>query len=330
MIPVQELEAVLAHPRTGETLRYKGDHFASEGSPEKYPVVDGRMVDFAQRDIPSASAPGARSSWIFRLNRWYNEHLEQKLSNSVFAGGGVGFFFVRRTIRRWLKNTAPRGIVLEAGCGDMRWGRSLPSDCRYLPVDYLPAATSNPWTGRLPRVNADIARLPFKDASVDHVLNVYVLEHVPSPEAVIRELARVLKSGGYLYLAGPGDISMSHGEPYVYFNMTRFAYAKMFHDNGLTLVEEVYPYKTWVSFLLLLYQKIVRTQTYNRHGGLKLIQVPVLLASIVVSPFLNLICLLLDLIIPFDQRGYTVYMALVRKESAPGENTHPSSRRSLR
>lgn len=321
-IPIPELETVLAHPRTREGLRYQGDHFASETSPERYPVVGGRMVDFAVPTAAAVPASAARVSWIFRLNRCYNEHLEQALANSIFAGGGVGFYFVRGTIRRWLERTAPRGILLEAGCGDMRWGQALPSGCRYLPVDYLPAATSNPWTGRLPLINADIARLPLKDACVDQVLNVYVLEHVPSPEAVIRELARVLKPGGHLYLAGPGDISMSHGEPFIYYNMTRFAYAKMFSDNGLTLVEEAYPYKTWVSFLLLLYQKVVRTDIYNRHAFLKLVQVPVLLASVIVSPLLNVICLLLDLIIPFDKRGYAIYMALVRKDgAAPSKET---------
>ncbi|MCG3176673.1 MAG: hypothetical protein MOGMAGMI_01631 [Candidatus Omnitrophica bacterium] len=320
MIPVAELATILTHPRTGAPLRYKGDHFAAESSPERYPVVDGRMVDLAGavegRSVTSEAARPRTPSAVERLNRWYNENLEQAISNSIFAGGGVGFYAMRSTIRRWLRSTAPTGIVLEAGCGDMRWGRELPAGCRYLPIDYLPAAEGNPWRERRPLINADIARLPLADASVDHALNIYVLEHVPSPEAVVRELARVLKPGGYLYLAGPGDLSMSHGEPHIYYNITRFAYAKMFRDCGLTLAQEAYPYKTWTTFLLLLYQKLVRTDVYNRHPLLKLLQAVVLVVSVPLCPLFNLIALLLDAVVPFDRRGYAIYMALVRKDGA--------------
>ncbi len=45
-------------------------------------------------------------------------------------------------------------------------------------------------------VLADAVELPFDDASFDRVHASWLLEHVPDPGAVVREVARVLKPGG--------------------------------------------------------------------------------------------------------------------------------------
>ncbi len=51
----------------------------------------------------------------------------------------------------------------------------------------------------LPRFQqADLRALPFADASFDHALVCFVLEHLPKPDDVLVELGRVLRSGGTL------------------------------------------------------------------------------------------------------------------------------------
>ncbi len=45
-------------------------------------------------------------------------------------------------------------------------------------------------------VQADGARLPFQDETFDWVHSSWLLEHVPSPVAVLREVRRVLRPGG--------------------------------------------------------------------------------------------------------------------------------------
>jgi len=49
----------------------------------------------------------------------------------------------------------------------------------------------------------DGVTFPFTDATFDHIYSVSVLEHVSNPVAVLKEAARVLKSGGTFYLAFP-------------------------------------------------------------------------------------------------------------------------------
>lgn len=49
--------------------------------------------------------------------------------------------------------------------------------------------------------------LPFADASFDAVTFVDVIEHVADARAAVRELARVLRPGGTLYLFGPNRLS---------------------------------------------------------------------------------------------------------------------------
>jgi SAM-dependent methyltransferase len=46
-------------------------------------------------------------------------------------------------------------------------------------------------------------RLPFADASFDAIVSLHVFEHLRSPEATARELARVLRPGGLLLLGFP-------------------------------------------------------------------------------------------------------------------------------
>jgi len=51
--------------------------------------------------------------------------------------------------------------------------------------------------------------LPFPDASFDVVTFVDVIEHVADARAAVREIARVLRPGGTLYLFGPNRLSPS-------------------------------------------------------------------------------------------------------------------------
>jgi Methyltransferase domain len=58
----------------------------------------------------------------------------------------------------------------------------------------------------------DARSLPLADGSVDAVLCTQVLEHVPEPVPVVKEIHRVLRPGGRMILSLPG-IFPQHGSP---------------------------------------------------------------------------------------------------------------------
>jgi SAM-dependent methyltransferase len=73
------------------------------------------------------------------------------------------------------------GVLVDAGA----WVTS---------VDLRPMGGVRPVIG-------DATRLPFGAGAFDGVVCANLLEHVPSPPAVIAEIARVLRRGGWLYLS---------------------------------------------------------------------------------------------------------------------------------
>lgn len=93
--------------------------------------------------------------------------------------------------------------VLEIGCGmgsdAIQFGRA---GARYTGVDLTPAGIETTRErfalegieGRFVVSNAE--RLPFDDASFDHVYSFGVIHHSPDTEAIVREMARVLRPGG--------------------------------------------------------------------------------------------------------------------------------------
>ena len=253
-----------------------------------------------------------KKSFFFKLNEYYNTHFEQMIVNSFFSAGGVKAYFVRNKLKKWLKAT--KGIILDIGSGDEKWRKYMSSrNNSYITLDYVPAAFSSPWRSCKPDINGDGLALPLRDDCIDNVLNVCVIEHVKDPRQLIKEISRILKPGGFLLLVGPGDITFSHGEPNVFFNMTTYAYRMLLEENQLDIIEEYFPSKTFISLSQLVYFRLVRNKAYNKNGILKCIQIPVFFISLFLSPFVNVIALILDFLIPFDGRGYDLYMLLSQK-----------------
>ena len=252
---------------------------------------------------------------IFALNEYYNTRLEQKIAQSLFAAGGIKSYFITKKLRQWLKKID--GVLLDVGSGEKKWEHALPSGSRYITLDYLPTMSAYPWRKSFPDINGDALALPFQGRSIDAVVNVNVLEHVNDPVRVIQEISRTLKPGGLLLLVGPGDITYSHGDPYMFFNLTRHAYRRIFEESHLHILEEYFPSKTFVSVANIIYMKLVRNRIYNRNRLGKYLQIPIFLLSLILSPFLNIGGLGLDLLIPFDKRGYDTYMDFAQKSTSP-------------
>jgi ubiquinone/menaquinone biosynthesis C-methylase UbiE len=112
---------------------------------------------------------------------------------------------------------APRGRVLDAGCGSGGTALSLAEESGFAVGLDLDARFADAGT-RLARekgignagfVRADGTRLPFRDRSFDLVFSHSVIEHVASAEAYLSECYRVLRPGGVLYLSTAPYLSLA-------------------------------------------------------------------------------------------------------------------------
>src|SRR5262249_27825375 len=97
----------------------------------------------------------------------------------------------------------PGKKTLDVGCGEGGFSRELALrglDVTGVDVDADAIATAER-NKKLLNVQyhthvGDAAKLPFPDQSFEQVISTDVIEHVPDPVVVMREIRRVLKPGG--------------------------------------------------------------------------------------------------------------------------------------
>jgi SAM-dependent methyltransferase len=122
-----------------------------------------------------------------------------------------------RFLRRELKTC--RGHVLDVGAGQAPW-RELLEDAEYVGLD-VESADEFGMRRKPGIIYYDGIRIPFPDASFDHVMCSEVLEHVPHAEAFVAELARVVRPGGSIVLTIPWSARLHH-LPHDYRRLTRY------------------------------------------------------------------------------------------------------------
>jgi len=123
-----------------------------------------------------------------------------------------------------------RGHVLNAGCGNRDLGPWLAGEGAAQVTSYdiasdLPGAVIGP-----------LEAMPFAEASFDSILCNAVLEHVRDVQAVVSELARVLKRGGHAVIAVP-FLQPFHACPTDYRRYTADGLAALGEAAGLHPVE---------------------------------------------------------------------------------------------
>jgi SAM-dependent methyltransferase len=121
-----------------------------------------------------------------------------------------------------------RGRLLDVGCGNRPYEPLLLGVAEYVGIDV------NHQTGR-PTVSGFAYALPFAANSFDTVFSTQTLEHVEEPHLAVTEMARVLRSGGYLILTAPQTWRL-HEKPYDFFRYTRFGLQHLMEHNGLRVV----------------------------------------------------------------------------------------------
>jgi ubiquinone/menaquinone biosynthesis C-methylase UbiE len=159
---------------------------------------------------------------------------------SVFANSDFFAFNVRNRVI-WVANQAtmvPAGSrVLDVGAGSAPY-RALFAHCDYKTHDFVQLKDAQLRYGRYAPIDfvSDAKSIPVPDASFDAVLCTEVLEHVPEPIAVVRELGRIVAPGGRLILTAPLGSGI-HQEPYHFYGgYTPYWYQRFLKEAGFESV----------------------------------------------------------------------------------------------
>ena len=80
----------------------------------------------------------------------------------------------------------------------------------------------------------DLAAIPVEDHRFDAIVFNQVMEHLPEPEKVLLELARVLKPGGRMIYTGPLFYE-EHEVPYDFYRYTQYGLKHLFEKAGFQI-----------------------------------------------------------------------------------------------
>ena len=194
--------------------------------------------------------------------------------------GGVRAICARYRVRRAQLGEPGKGQVLDFGCGQGYFLDALGA-CGYRSVGVeISELTSRVAASKGHQVARSVDQLP--GASISALVSVHVLEHLPSPEAMLAEVRRVLVPNARVYLEVPNFRSWQarvygarwlHCEPGLHVHhFSQAAFAEMLASQGI-LIESWQTYSFehgllgWVQSLynlLFPYNRFFRFVVLNR------------------------------------------------------------------
>lgn len=144
---------------------------------------------------------------------------------------------MRNSSRTWLQRenaafaaTLPTGsTVLDAGAGPQPY-RHLFQHCRYEAADF--EKVDKPYAKST--YVCDLASIPVESERFDAVIFNQVMEHLPDPLKVLRELRRVLKPGGTMICTAPLFYE-EHEQPYDFYRYTQFGWKYLLGEAGFSI-----------------------------------------------------------------------------------------------
>lgn len=143
----------------------------------------------------------------------------------------VGRWYVTRFVESVGKSLPMGSLILDAGAGESVY-KKLFSHCEYKAIDL--AVGESRWNYSNLDYVGPLHDMPIEDDVFDAVLCTQVLEHLEWPRESVKEMHRVLKPGGKLFMTVP----MAHSEhqiPYDFFRYTSYGLESIckhagFHD----------------------------------------------------------------------------------------------------
>lgn len=120
-------------------------------------------------------------------------------------------------------------VVLDAGSGDAPY-KDLFQHAQYESADFQEVNKTYATSTYV----CDLESLPVEDCRFDFIMLTQVMEHLPEPQLVLRELHRVLKVDGKILCTSPFFYE-EHEQPYDFYRFTQFGLRHAFISTGFAV-----------------------------------------------------------------------------------------------
>jgi SAM-dependent methyltransferase len=137
--------------------------------------------------------------------------------------------------------------IIDLGAGECLYKDKYFNHVKYVAIDFG-KGDSNYNYGHI-NVFCDITHVPFKDRQFDFAFCFQVLEHLREPKAVLKEINRILKDNGHLFLSTPQSLPR-HQKPYDYYRYTSYGLEYLFKEAGFEVIK-IEPYGGYFRLLSL-------------------------------------------------------------------------------
>ncbi|MFA6970102.1 MAG: class I SAM-dependent methyltransferase [Gallionella sp.] len=223
------------------------------------------------------------------------------------------FWLCRRELALALADMAPRltGKVLDFGSGSQPYRPLLTNCARYTSLEYDTPQNRE-------RKVADIfyngQSIPAEDNSFDGLLSTQTLEHVPNPDVIVAEWARVLKDGGMLLITMP-FMWPEHEMPYDFQRYSSGGLRLVLEKSGFEIVEQ----RRLLSdcrapaqlFLAWIFDSVLAK---CRPKALRFVLIPLMCTPI------SILASVLAVIFPKNSNTYLDNLVLARRNKTASEN----------
>jgi SAM-dependent methyltransferase len=219
--------------------------------------------------------------------------------------------WLEREISAFARKLPAGSLVLDAGAGHQPYRHHF-VHCRYETADFEAVKKRYAHSTYV----CDLARIPVEDHRFDAIIFSQVMEHLPDPLSVLRELHRVLRPGGILFYSGPLWFE-EHEKPFDFYRYTSFALHHLFETSSFQ-VEDLRWLEGYLATVTKQLNAMIKMLPFSlRAYGGGIVSVPIFLLAVVFRPIAGLAAYSFayaDRQFRYTDKGYPInYLAIVRR-----------------
>ncbi len=170
-----------------------------------------------------------------------SSYIDQYFLNIKLNKDYPDIYCVRNGILKAIKSFIPefKGKLLDVGCGIMPYRELILNANKnvisYIGLDFENSLDAEYALGKPDLFwNGDV--IPMEDNAVETIIATEFFEHCPQPEKIMKEMLRVLKPGGLLFITVPFIWNL-HLVPYDEYRYTPFSLKRHLQNAGFINIE---------------------------------------------------------------------------------------------